>query len=58
MVVHLRLFPLSFSITILSDLGTTPVYVAPDTAVYCQCFMPMDVFHDVEKGVVLAFRKY
>ncbi len=57
MVVHLRLFPLSFNITSLSDLGIKTVHVAPDTAVYCQCFMPTDVFHDVEKEVVLAVTK-
>lgn len=53
----LCIFPLSFIVTSLSDLGTGTVYVAPETAVYCHCFMPMDVFHDVEKEVVLAVRK-
>lgn len=58
MVVNLRIFPLSFNITNLSDLGTRTVYVAPDTAVYCHCFMPIDVCPDVGKEVVLAVRKY
>lgn len=51
--VWFYIFPLSCNITNLSNLGTRTVYVAPDTAVYCQCFMPMDVFHDVEKKLSL-----
>lgn len=42
MVIYLR----------IPNLG--PVYVAPDTAVYCRGFILMDVFHDVDKEVVLA----
>lgn len=30
------------------------VNVVSDTAVYCQCFMSMDVSHDAELEVVLA----
>lgn len=51
--VWFYIFPLSCNITNLFHLGTRTVYVAPDTAVYCQCFMPMDVFHDVEKKLSL-----
>lgn len=39
------------------NLGTRTVSVAPETAVYCQCAMPMDVLHAVQKRVVVAVRK-
>lgn len=34
------------------------VNVALDTSVYCDSFMPMDDFHDIEKEVILAVLKY
>lgn len=51
MVVYLRIVPLSLNITNLSVLGTKAVNVAY-TAVYCQCFMPIDVFHNAKNEVV------
>lgn len=56
-IAHM-IVPLRPNITRASDWGTRTVYVAPDTVVYCHCFMPMDYVHDIEKEVAHAVMKY